>query len=226
MLTTPSTQLELILVIPPLLLDIISPSNPEQFWRMISGIGTIIAIPIVVIQLYAIKKRMDHTRKQITLLQSAETTKLFIEVLDRWSHLYPKRNALLASTPTTTETLLHEYGTDVHKFLASEEWQEEVRPILSFYEFLGVILSDQSFSGDSMKDRVFTLVTVDTFDSDEKGQPLYSLSTAPMYQHLNPYLEYLRTETNYRKNLYAFYDDKLLKYYIEYSKRQDRNAGS
>ena len=194
-------------------LDYITPTNFQEFWTFATGTASIVGIILVAFQLLYVSVQLRRARGQFELSQASETSKIFIEVMDRWSNEYDNRCKLLAAKPTTVEALLEEYGHDASPLLASEKWQKEIRPILNFFEFLGVLLSNEKFDQAEIVERIFTLVTVDSYPNSD-----FQAESGLIYSHLLPYLDYLRKEdfSGYRKDIYKYYDSVLLPKYIEY----------
>lgn len=195
------------------------PSNFTDHWRMAMGIIALFSLVLstaglflVVIQLYALYRQADRS-------QRAETSRLFIEVMDRWSLQYENRNRLISAAPKTLADIKSIYP-DATALLNSTHWREEIRPLLNFYEFLGVLIDNQNIDRES----IFVLVTVDTFDcwastgTGLRGKTRkVTLDDCTIYQRLKPYINFLRQETGYRGDIYEFYDRHLLREYLDHA---------
>ncbi|MEN9011111.1 MAG: hypothetical protein ABF241_03465 [Yoonia sp.] len=86
--------------------------------------------------------------------------------MDRWQTVYEARNRILAKSAVTLDDLVKKYGDDPSELLASKDWLQNYRPVLNFFEFLGVILSNDVFDQKSITAHMFTLVTVDAFSAE------------------------------------------------------------
>lgn len=197
----------------------LSPETFTEYWRMWSGIFSgssvllsIIGLVLVLVQLYAIYLQTKRS-------QRAETSRLFIEVMDRWSLQYENRNRLISAAPKTLEELSAIYP-DASALLTSTHWCEEIRPLLNFYEFLGVLIDNQNIDRES----IFVLVTVDTFGVRAAKVPdgQLTINDCVIYQRLKPYIDFLRTKTGYRGDIYDFYDRHLLREYLEHVNQKSK----
>ncbi|RFP89065.1 hypothetical protein DZK27_06695 [Rhodobacteraceae bacterium 63075] len=194
------------------------PDNLEEFWIIVGSVTGLIGILLIIAQLFYVARQINKAQDQIKLGQASETANIFFEVMDRWNANYEGRNKLLKKSPPTLKELGARYSDDPAELLNSEEWREEIRPILNFFEFLGVMLSNTVFDREAIKERIFTLVTVDTYP-DVTGIPKDKdalIAKGTMYRHLKPYLDFLRTETNYRSDIYRYYDEVLLNIYADH----------
>jgi len=198
-------------------------SNFDQFWTVFTGSTGMVGLFLIILQLWYVTRQIKRTRHQFELSQSAETSRIFFEVMDRWAELYPGRCSLLAKPPTSADDLVKEFGPDASKLLEDNKWQEEIRPILNFYEFLGVLLSNDKLDEDEILEQIFTLVTVDVYPNRE-----YVMEIGPIYKHLEPYLTYLRSDdySGYRSDIYKYYDQVLIPKYIAYYNRDRKNDSS
>lgn len=191
----------------------------DQFWTIAVGATGMLGMLLVVAQLFYVMVQVRRARRQFELSQAGETSRIFSEVMDRWADQYENRCALMAKPATTADALLEKHGKNPSNLLSDPTWQNEIRPMLNFYEFLGVLLSNEKLDRDEILERVFTLVTVDSY-------PGRSLKKADgiLYQHFEPYLTYLRSPdySGYRDDIYEYYDDVLIPQYIEYQREKRR----
>ena len=196
-----------------LIFEYLTWSNFDQFWTVVTGSTGMVGVILIILQLWYVTRQIKRTRHQFELSQSAEISRIFFEVMDRWGEQYENRCSLLDKPAITADDLLEEYGLDASKLLGDSKWQNQIRPILNFYEFLGVLLSNDKLDQDEILERIFTLVTVDTYPGQE-----YVMELGPIYKHLKPYLTYLRSEdyTGYRPDIYKYYDQVLIPKYIAY----------
>jgi hypothetical protein len=204
---------------------ITSPSGFSEHWTMIGGMwGVVIGListTVSIIGLVIVYLGFKRTRIQISLGQSAETSRMFIEVMDHWNTHYKIRNELIGSEPTSLAEIEGKFGSDYKEFLKTEYWREKIRPLLNFYEFLGVIIENYQVNKGAMKRQIFTLVTVDV--PDDISLSNFTVDDLRIYQRLTPYISYLRKY--YRKDIYEYYDKYLLKEYMSYlrdEQEQDR----
>ncbi len=187
----------------------------DEFWTIATGFTGIVGILLVVLQLGYVAVQVKRARRQFELAQAGETSRIFFEVMDRWSDQYANRCSLLAKPPIQMEELIYKYGRDASKLLEDKVWQNEIRPILNFFEFLGVLLSMEKLDQDEILERIFTLVTVDNYPNKTLEK-----EHGTLYCHLQPYLTYLRSDeyTGYRADIYKYYDQVLIPKYIAYQK--------
>lgn len=188
----------------------------DQFWTVVTGLTGMVGLLLIILQLWYVTRQIKRAGRQFELSQSTETSRIFFEVMDRWAAQYQNRCSLLAKEPTTAEALVEKYGLDASKLLDDDLWQEEIRPLLNFYEFLGVLISNDKLDQDEVLERIFTLVTVDVYPDQN-----YVMEAGSMYKHLEPYLKYLRSDefTAYRSDIYVYYDQELIPEYIAYQSK-------
>lgn len=184
------------------------PADFDQFWTAVTALTGMVGLILIIAQLWYVTRQIKRTRHQFELSQSAETSRLFIEVMDRWAAQYENRCSLLAKVATTAEALKGRFEGP-SDLLAGDEWQQEIRPILNFFEFLGVLLNNDKLDKDDIREKIFTLVTVDVYPNQT-----YVRENGTLYQHLMPYVKYLRD--TYRTDIYEYYDKQLVPKYIEY----------
>lgn len=210
------------------MLDYLKPGNFEEFWIIVGSLTGLIGILLIIAQLFYVARQINKAQDQIRLGQAGETAKIFFEVMDRWNENYERRNRLLKKPALTLEELSERYADDPAELLNSAEWRDEIRPILNFFEFLGVMLSNTVFDQDAIKERIFTLVTVDTYPglTEPPADKDALIAEGTMYRHLKPYLDFLRRRTNYRSDIYRYYDEVLLRIYAEHvtELHQQRNG--
>jgi hypothetical protein len=118
--------------------------------------------------------------------EKAFRAQIFMQITEKWSAIYPQRNRVLDSEPTTLKQLEEKYTENYRPFLASEEWNG-IREVCNFFEFLGVSLQQGFIEAGPL----FALVTVE----DKEGKTS---------SNLRPYIAYLRK--HYRSDVYVFYD--------------------
>lgn len=153
------------------------------------------------------KDQAVSTRRQTEILAkdhqlAVSTTKAqsLFQISDKWTAIYPSRNAVLASRDISKTALLQKYGNDYSLFLNSEEDWTSVREVCNFFEFLGMLVQ-----GDFVdKEHLFVVVTVDRFDDPEYPDGI-------LYSKLKGRIEYLRQV--YRSDIYEYYDKFLLPEY-------------
>ena len=145
---------------------------------IISMSSLIVTISIAVFQL----RRVDRTFR----------SQIFMQISDKWSVIYPQRNRVLNSEPTTLKQLQEKYAGNYRSFLASEEWNG-IREVCNFFEFLGVILHQGFIEAGPL----FALVTVEDAEGNTSS-------------NLRPYIAFLRK--HYRPDVYVFYDYLLEQY--------------
>jgi|GEM_PF-5909214 hypothetical protein len=195
----------------------VSPTNLEEFWTVVTGLTGIFGIILVVAQLAYVSIQLRRARRQFELSQAGETSRIFFDVMDRWSIQYENRCKLLAKPAVTADQLRDTFGSDPSALLADDTWQTEIRPLLNFFEFLGVLISNDKLNQAEVVERIFTLVTVDNYPNQN-----YEKENGTLYAHLTPYLIYLRSPdySGYRPDIYEYYDGKgaLIDRYIAYQK--------
>jgi hypothetical protein len=157
---------------------------------IISTLGLLATVSIAVSQL----RRVDRTFR----------AQIFMQISDKWSVIYPQRNRVLNSEPTTLKQLQEKYAGNYRPFLASEEWNS-IREVCNFFEFLGVILHEGFIEAGPL----FALVTVEDAEGKTSG-------------NLGPYIAFLRK--HYRPDVYEFYDYLLGQYEKHKGMRFSPNA--
>jgi hypothetical protein len=200
---------------------IFSPVTFRDHWTMILGMSSVTATLITLFGFLRISRQLKLQKDQIVkaetqleLLQASEVSQLFVLVMDRWTQNYKIRNKLLKARPKTLNSLIKKFPTAAH-LLSSSEWME-VRSVLNFFEFLGVLLSNEKFDQDGVRERIFTLVTVDVYPETEES---FGLDDGEFYLRMKPYLDFLRFETGYRPDIYEYYDSYLLTDYVSHLNR-------
>ena len=198
-----------------------------EFWTVFNARVGAIGILLIITQLIYLTIQLNRARGQVKMLQNSETTKIFFEIMDRWQTVYEARNRILAKPAVTLDDLVKKYGDDPSELLASKDWLQNYRPVLNFFEFLGVILSNDVFDQKSITAHMLTLVTVDAFSAEGDVDEQTLIASGTIYAHLRPYLDYLRSHTQYRADIYEFYDAVLLQKYAAHiiEKRSATKAG-
>lgn len=205
-------------------LEYLKPTNFSQFWTIVDTSVAALGILLILAQLIYLTIQLRRARNQVRMLQASETTKIFFEVMTRWSDVYPARNRLLAKPPAAPGELLKKYNGNPSELLNSDEWINDYRPLLNFFEFLGVLLTNDVFDQEAITSRIFTLVTVDTFSAPDDASEQELINSGSIYLHLKPYLDFLRVETAYRSDIYENYDDELLTRYAQYMRAKNASV--
>ncbi len=190
-----------------------SPTSFTEQWRLWMGVIATLSLFLSFLGIVFVIFQLKAIYGQAGRAQRAETSRLFIEVMDRWSLQYENRNRLISTAPKSLAEIKAIYPT-ASALLTSTHWRQEIRPLLNFYEFLGVLIDNQNIDRES----IFVLVTVDTFEARGEGAEHLPLTSDDclIYQRLKPYIDFLRKETGYRGDIYDFYDKHLLKEYLEH----------
>jgi hypothetical protein len=163
-----------------------------------SVISTLFAAIATLFSFLQIQKNTIQMKHQ----QQAERARVFMEITDRWSKIYPIRNHALAAPVVSKEDLLKNYGRDYKAYLDSQEWKD-LRGVCNFFEFLGVVLHQKFITPGEL----FVLVTVDVFKQEAAGH-VEQVPDGVMYSRLKGPISYLREV--YRPDIYVFYDQYLL----------------
>jgi hypothetical protein len=108
--------------------------------------------------------------------------------------------------------IAQDFQNDCSKLMDSDFWKDELRKVLNFYEFLGLMIHQ----GNIDANEAFVLVSVDHFNWDSlreehgKGREDTTFKDGDFYQKVAPYLDLVR---EYRTDIYVFYDYFLTELY-------------
>lgn len=140
-------------------------------------------------------------------------------VAQKWTEIYPKRNLLLGDTDEGTRLRKayeeFEKRGNAKAFFDSKEWQEDLRPVLHFFELMGIYVHQGMIAPDLM----FDIVTVERWDSPDGGRP--EACNGALYKRLKPTLDFVRQT---RGSMYDYYDKFLLPLYFEHYQRIGADA--
>lgn len=192
------------------------PAAWKAFLDWLSGFGVLVsAISTIVLAVFArLQYRVSETTRDDGVRRDrSDRYNRFLAFSDAWTKVYEKRNDLLSAPEiVTSEGLLHLYGHEYENLLKTPDWRDNIRPILSFYEDLGLMLEQGLIEAKHL----FLLVTVDSFEKyNKETAERASFPEGVMYERLKGYIEYLRKV--YRPNIYEYYDKYLLVAYKKYA---------
>lgn len=186
-------------------------------FQWLVGMSNIVSAAIAIGGLAFIWNQFRQINRQNKEIEQSNHANMMLDLSQRWSEVLTKRYTVmqrLNADNTDDIDIDRKFNRDVSAFMASDFWRNELRPVLNFYEFLGLMIHQGNIS----KDEAFVLVSVDSFDWDkltnngEKSRRETSYKDGDFYQKVSPYLEFLR---DYRNDIYAFYDYFLAELYHE-----------
>jgi hypothetical protein len=98
---------------------------------------------------------VQQSRAQAESARLSTQAMVFLAIYDRWNEVYPKCRTLIAKPIDFANAIAT--GISLDEYSLTDEWQGRLRPVLSFYEFIGSLLANGLIDAEL----VFAMVSID-----------------------------------------------------------------
>ncbi len=182
--------------------------------NIISAIVAIASLLIAVAGIIFVWVQLRQIKYQGLKDEKANHAGMMLDLAQRWSEVLKSRYDVmkkLRDPKAHKVDIEQDFNNDCSKLMDSDFWTGELRKVLNFYEFLGLMIHQ----GNIDPDEAFVLVSVDHFNwdslrKDGKEREDTTFEDGDFYQKVAPYLDLVR---EYRTDIYVFYDQYLAEIY-------------
>lgn len=183
--------------------------------NIISAIVAIASLLIAAAGIFFVWVQLRQIKYQGLKDEKANHAALMLDLAKRWSEVLEARYKVmqkLRSPDAFNVDIAKDFHNDCSRLMDSDFWKDELRKVLNFYEFLGLMIHQ----GNIDANEAFVLVSVDHFNWDSlreehgKEREDTTFKDGDFYQKVAPYLDLVR---EYRTDIYVYYDYYLTELY-------------